>query len=304
MLGLSPKEAAGLTGWYLLFQIGLFLPVAVVRGIGEAITGQQSLDGNGLNPAALILVNSAAAFLVLRRQLRKRQLPWRGLLFPATRWVGFLPGMLLLMLGESILASEVANWMTAVLPLPQSFQDYAKPLHDLAAHPFSAPFMLIVVAAVTEECVFRGFILRGLLARIRPGRAISLSAGLFALMHLNPWQLPTAFFIGVILGWVYLRTRSLALCITGHGFHNAMSLLSAGLPFTVEGFNQAHAPEVVLFQPWWFNLLGVALLGGGVYWLRRIAPPIVWTVSAPSAEPPLLPRDTATAGAPAETRAD
>ncbi len=300
MLGLSPKEAAGLTGWYLLFQIGLFLAVAVVCGIGDAITGQQSL-ADGANPAALILVNSAAAFLVLRRQLRKRQLPWRVLLLPATQWGGFLPGILLLMLGECILASEVANWMTAVLPPPQSFRDYAKPLHDLAVHPFSAPFMLIVVAAVTEEFVFRGLLLRGLLARIRPGRAIAISAGLFAVMHLNPWQLSTAFFIGVILGWVYLRTRSLALCIAGHGFHNAMSLLAAGLPFTVEGFNQVHAPDVVLFQPWWFNLLGVALLCGGGYWLRRIAPPIVWTVSAPSAEPPLLPRDTTTAASPAET---
>lgn len=300
MFGLSPKEAAGLTGWYLLFQIGLFVPVAVVRGIGDAITGQQSIAG-GVNPAALILVNSAAAFLVLRRQLRRSQLPLRGLFRPATRWVGFLPGMLLLMLGECILASEVSNWMVAVLPPPQSFRDYAKPLHDLATHPFSAPFMLIVVAAVTEEFVFRGLILRGLLARIRPGRAIAISAGLFAVMHLNPWQLSTAFFIGVILGWVYLRTRSLALCIAGHGFHNAMSLLAAGLPFTVAGFNQDHAPEVVLFQPWWFNLLGVALLCGGGYWLRRIAPAIVWTVSTPLSEPPLLPCNATTAAEPEET---
>lgn len=205
------------------------------------------------------------------------------------------------MLGEVILLSEVENWMYLIVPQPQFLREYARPLHDLDTHPFSAPFVLIVVAAVTEEFVFRGLILRGLLARLGPVRAIAVSSGLFAIMHLNPWQVPVALTTGVVLGWLYLRTRSLTLCVVGHSLHNAMSLLTAGLPFTVDGFNRDHLPDVVLFQPWWFNLLGVALLGGGVYWLRRIAPPIVWTVSAPSAEPPLLPRDTTTAVAPAET---
>lgn len=74
MLGLSPKAAAGLTGWYLLFQIGLLGLVGIVVGLVGAITGRPSPVANGVDPLVLILVNSAAAFLVLRLQLRKSRL--------------------------------------------------------------------------------------------------------------------------------------------------------------------------------------------------------------------------------------
>ncbi len=193
------------------------------------------------------------------------------------------------MVGEVFVVSELANWMMRFVPPPQFLRGYFQPLGDLAAHPFSAPFALIVVAAVTEEFVFRGLVLRGLLDRTSPARAITISAALFAIMHLNPWQTPTALLIGILLGWVYWRTRSLALCVAGHAFHNGVNLLAAGLPFTIDGFNRPHDFGTVLFQPWWLDLLGVASLGGGIYWLKHRAPKVESTLSPAYAEPPPLP---------------
>lgn len=288
VLGLSPGRAVGLTGWFLLFQLGCILLWSVVLGIASVATGQRIGDG-GVNPPVLIVVNSFAAFLVLRLQLRASGVPWPEFFRPRVRWIRFLPALLLIVSGAGILVSESQNWMTGYVPAPQFLRDYARPLGDLAAHPFSAPFALIVVAAVTEEFVFRGLVLRGLVSRIGPGRAIALSAGLFSVMHLNPWQVPATLVIGVLLGWVYWRTRSLALCVFGHALHNAMNLLATGLPFTIDGFNRAHGPETVLFQPWWLNLLGVALLGGGIYWVTRLAPTTGGRLFTAVSEAPPLP---------------
>ena len=38
---------------------------------------------------------------------------------------------------------------------------------------------------------------------------------LFAIAHGNPWQGSLALPLGVLLGWLYLRTRSLLPCIVG-----------------------------------------------------------------------------------------
>lgn len=145
---------------------------------------------------------------------------------------------------------------------------------------------------MTEKFLFRGLILRGLLAKVSPVNAIVISALLFSLMHLNPWQMPTAFIIGLILGWVYLRTRSLTLCMVGHGFNNAIVLLSTGLPFTIDGFNREQTTGAVLHQPWWLNLIGISMIAVGLYLFNRMAPVIAWTKSDQQARPPLLPADS------------
>ena len=52
------------------------------------------------------------------------------------------------------------------------------------------------------------------------------SALLFALFHLNPWQLGPTFLLGLLLGYVRLRTGSLLAAIFTHALHNGMIFLS------------------------------------------------------------------------------
>ena len=78
----------------------------------------------------------------------------------------------------------------------------------------------VVVAPLIEEAVYRGFILGGLLRRYSAPTAILVSAVLFALAHLNPYQFVTAFSGGLLLGWIYVRTRSLWPCVILHALTN------------------------------------------------------------------------------------
>ena len=65
--------------------------------------------------------------------------------------------------------------------------------------------------------------LRSLLQRMNSRwGAIALSAFLFALVHLNPAQMPHAFLIGLLLGWMYERTRSILPGIMVHWVNNTV----------------------------------------------------------------------------------
>ena len=85
-------------------------------------------------------------------------------------------------------------------------------------------FAVGLLAPISEELVFRGAILRALL-RWTPRHwvAIAISAVLFALIHANPAQMPHAFLIGLLLGWLYYRTDSIVPGIVYHWVNNSVA---------------------------------------------------------------------------------
>ena len=83
-----------------------------------------------------------------------------------------------------------------------------------------------VIAPIVEELIFRGLILQGLRRNYNAVVSVFISALLFALFHLNPWQFPATFILGLLLGWIVLRTHSLILSILGHSINNLLVLLS------------------------------------------------------------------------------
>lgn len=89
--------------------------------------------------------------------------------------------------------------------------------------------IICLLAPVAEEMVFRGAVLRKLLEWEPEHRwlMITLSALLFALAHLNPAQLLHPFLIGLLLGWLYERTRSILPGIIYHWSNNTVAYLLA-----------------------------------------------------------------------------
>ena len=85
---------------------------------------------------------------------------------------------------------------------------------------------LAVVTPVSEEVLFRGFLLRGLLPSIGPGPAVVASALLFSVLHLKPEVMIPIFITGLALGWLCVKTGSVWPCIAAHAGQNALALLS------------------------------------------------------------------------------
>ena len=85
----------------------------------------------------------------------------------------------------------------------------------------SAQFIAIVVP-ILEEVLFRGAIEGHLLRKgWSPKWAILVSALIFGIIHGNPAQIPFAFLIGLLFGWLYYRTGSLVPGIVGHIINNS-----------------------------------------------------------------------------------
>lgn len=88
-------------------------------------------------------------------------------------------------------------------------------------------FVICLLAPMAEELVFRGAVLRSLLAW-KPDRKwvmIAVSALFFTLIHFNPAQMPHAFVVGLLLGWLYQRTGSTAPCIAFHWANNTIAYI-------------------------------------------------------------------------------
>ena len=82
-----------------------------------------------------------------------------------------------------------------------------------------------LVAAMAEEVVFRGAVLRRLLDMTGEQWhwvAIIASALIFGGVHLNAPQFIHGALIGLILGWMYYRTRSIVPCIIFHCINNTV----------------------------------------------------------------------------------
>ena len=84
----------------------------------------------------------------------------------------------------------------------------------------------VVAAPILEEVLFRGVIFESCRERLGTGGAVLLSALLFGLIHGIPVQIVNAFVVGLILGYIYLRTRSLMSVIVLHAINNGLAYIS------------------------------------------------------------------------------
>lgn len=98
-------------------------------------------------------------------------------------------------------------------------------LNDLMKHPLGALAGGVVIP-VAEEVLFRGAILGRLLRTCRNRwLAIVLSALAFGIAHGNMAQAPHAFALGLLLGWMACRTRSLWPGIVFHIVNNSSAVV-------------------------------------------------------------------------------
>jgi len=261
---------------------------AATAGLVLIATGMPSPPGDpAVTGATLIGAYALTVLWVLRRSPK----PFAAL-FPFSRFrlILFLP-LLVAVVGLGIVSSEVDNLTRFVLPMPPFV---ARLFVRLVSGGALSLFVLAVVAPVTEEMVFRGFLLGGLLRCYSPRKAILISAALFMVFHLNPYQFFSTFAVGLLLGWVFWKTRSVWPCVLLHAANNAAVWLARhALGLHIPGYTtggQGGLGGPVEFQPLWFSVLGVVLLVAGIglaVWLTRLKPePLLLLDETMSADEP------------------
>jgi membrane protease YdiL (CAAX protease family) len=85
-------------------------------------------------------------------------------------------------------------------------------------------FVTIVAAPITEELLFRGFLLNALSRYLPFSAAAVLSSVAFAFIH-DAGSVVPVFVVGLVLAVVYHRTGSLIAAIIAHGTFNAFAVI-------------------------------------------------------------------------------
>lgn len=83
---------------------------------------------------------------------------------------------------------------------------------------------VVLVPALVEEFACRGIIL-GSLRKFGDSFSIICSAILFGLMHGNFEQMPFAFLVGLILGFITVKSGSMWIAVAVHAFNNLSSVV-------------------------------------------------------------------------------
>ena len=100
------------------------------------------------------------------------------------------------------------------------------------------PLWLVLLAfaatpAICEELAFRGFLLSGFRRSGKVGLAVALSSLTFGIIHMIPQQVFNAALLGVVLGIMCVRSRSLLPGVAFHFVYNALAVLHGRVGDTV-----------------------------------------------------------------------
>jgi sodium transport system permease protein len=218
------KEALPSTG-QALFCFGLILLLRwLAYGLGANLSmlARTSIEAVAFVAAppvlmAVLLTDQPITRLALRRPTFRQAV------------VGLLLAVLLLPpLAEITLMilrqfPALIHLLTEHHPLAEFLRGYQGESANLAA---AWPLLLVFVVVLPpcEEIAFRGFILGGLQRRFSPWTAIVVSSLLFALYHMNVFQFLPAFLLGLVLGLLATRTRSIWPGVLLHALQNFLSL--------------------------------------------------------------------------------
>lgn len=88
-----------------------------------------------------------------------------------------------------------------------------------------ALILMALLPAIFEELVFRGILLNGLRKGLSDISALFISALMFALMHGSIQQLVYPFALGLVLGWLAMRTGSTFTSMLVHFLNNAIVII-------------------------------------------------------------------------------
>jgi membrane protease YdiL (CAAX protease family) len=168
--------------------------------------------------------------------------------------------------------AEIGNLVQEVWPI--SFDELAR-RHRLINPTtwwggVSALLALVLVAPITEELLFRGWLLPDLKEQYGTRRALVWSSLLFGLVHIEPAAVLYATLGGLVLGAVALRTKSTLASIAMHAGVNALPLLLPATLIRIEGFNTL--TQRVEHVRWWLLLVAAAGTAGALW--------IVWRSTA------------------------
>lgn len=224
---------------YLLMNLLSPLFLALTNALGFHRTFFFDPGFGGMHPVLYYLINGNAYLLALvlpfALYLKISHAQINDLM--PFRKAGFLPCLELVFMGLSVCV--LANYAVDLLCGNLSLIGIYPYLPDspYSSEPLALLLFILTTAlfpAFAEEFVFRGVIM-GSLRRFGDGFAVFASALIFGLFHGNLVQIPFAFLIGLVLGFVAVQTNSMWPSVWIHFLNNFYSCVMKIFSLSVSG---------------------------------------------------------------------
>jgi len=280
----NSKGISYTAGFFILIAFavaGLIFATLISSPVWHALTGlgYADLQKNLTNPnpayanvmklmqAISAIVGFFLPALATAAMLHRKPLRLLGF---STRISAEQIGLVILIIGASLIVSTSLSWFNHHIPVPDTWRlrfdtwenDYNNQLEAIVSlktwkdYIFS---MLIMgfLPALCEETVFRGglqnFLSRG---TRQPWMAILVVSILFSLAHASFYGFLSRFFLGVILGALFHYSGKLWLSILAHFLNNALAL-TVLFVYTQKGRPLQEVMKNETSTPWGIVILGV-----------------------------------------------
>lgn len=201
--------------------------------------------------------------------LRRHRVDFRSFV----RWrpldLEYVPVILLLTVSAYIL-NVVFSFAALYFLVRAGFEPLeAIPPPETISQVLTYTLVVAVSAGLCEEVLFRGAVMRSMEGKGQLP-ALVFSSFLFAAFHGSVIKLPNMFFLGLLVGLVVIKTRSIAAGILVHTLNNFFALIY--LYWAHRGGLQ----DIIMVLPSWLfavlPLLAIAALVRGLGHLQRLSP--------------------------------
>ena len=162
--------------------------------------------------------------------------------------------------GIIILSDELDRIIQIFLPAPEYILDLNGLLQPESIMGFFLLFIaVVIIAPLGEELLFRGFLQQILEKHWKDvTKAVLVTALFFAMIHMNPYWFVQIYILGILLGFLAWKTKSVLPPLILHGINNAMAMFFS--------FADIENNSIYIFNghvaPWFIFFATYAILRG------------------------------------------
>lgn len=260
-------RAIKLVLYYFAYQLVFIFIIATSASIMEAI------NGAGIEEIAYAAGKNTATMTGLAMVLSGIAMTWhlihfKYVTFNKASWSAVPGKTILLSIPFIVAAMFTFNIASEFVELPNLMEDT---FMGMSRNVFGI-LAIAVMAPLVEELLFRGAIEGHFLQTGKtPRMAIFLSALIFGIIHINPAQVPFAFCIGAVFGWLYYRTGSVIPGMIGHFLNNSLATILMATS-TKEEMNQKTVDMIGATPTYILLGLAIAVFIGMYFYLNKHLP--------------------------------
>ena len=230
--------------WRILYPALIILCIQLVVGVIFGVFFAFDIGVNAVQDSSLNSVQFDAAEMaeLLTQALLKHAMPislvcsvisigiFSAMWSKTRRRIGIyrsskpvLNGVLVALLFAAL--NLILVWVIALTDLIRFFPSYETVDTTLSSGTLLLQLLAIGIAApIAEELCFRGIIMERMMW-LPKWASVLIQGAMFGLIHLNLFQSVYAFLVGLILGYLFMKYKSIVLVIVGHVSFNVASII-------------------------------------------------------------------------------